>query len=419
MIDIVKMIQAANKSFLEWKKSTVEERLQFLQKITEQYLLKKDEIILSESLDQGLSLDFTRRANFEMGLKILEDLKRQLQQSQDNQPVEHYFPNGVVSVILSWNLSNRLLIEKALPALLAGNTVIIKVSSAAISTAQVWKQVFSVLPEHVVQFVITDDSECKKLLVTHPGIKAVTMMGTLENCAQVLKNQSVMADKQFKKVQLACGSKNSCVVLEEPNTVLVHQVLESFLMGQGQLVWNSSRLFILEKHQAAWIEAISETFKKLQPAESVDDPSLWRPVVKKYSGLSYSELKTIAQNDQAKLITAPEHKNLLSPFFTYDMSNCSELQQDELKLPIFVLSAVKYGFDVPKYSNVSYYGHSANIFSQGNLDKIINQLDVGYISVNQWSIYREPYIKAVKQSAHGIQDHQIFGGFHSNVKIIS
>jgi acyl-CoA reductase-like NAD-dependent aldehyde dehydrogenase len=425
IIDLVKTIQSANKAFADWKNSSLDDRLQVLEKITAQYILKKDEIILSESLDQGLSLDFTTRANYEIGLQLLNNFKHEITHQRDHaDPKKIFFANGVVAVILSWNLSNRLFIQKVISALMAGNTVIVKVSSQAISTAVKWKEILQLagVEEGLVQFVVSDAADFKKLLISHPGIKAITVAGSLATSAAILKTQSETAEQQFKKVQLNSGTKNTCAVLDAPNEDLVKEVLETFLVGQGQLAWNSSRLFILEKFQKEWIEALQNKLNTLKPATSVEDSSLWGPMVKMANIDKYGYYQKQAVDDQAKLIRTAKKAELgfAAPFFTYDMSNCSELQQDQLNLPIFVLSAVKYGFDIPKYSNVSYYGHSANIFSQNApSEKIVNQLDVGLVSLNKWSIYQMISFKAVKQSAFGVQDSQIFGEFNSNVKILT
>ena len=426
IIDLVKAIQTANKAFSDWKNSNLDDRLQLLEKITVQYLLKKDELILSEALDQGLSLNFTTRANYEIGLQNLNQLKQEiLIQLKQADAKKLFFANGVVAVILSWNLSNRLFIQKALSALMAGNALIVKVSSQAISTAIKWKEILQSagVNEGLIQFVVSDAADFKKLLISHPGIKAITATGSLSTCASILKTQSETAEQQFKKIQLNSGTKNTCVVLDAPDSKRISDVLETFLIGQGQLGWNSARLFILEKFQKEWIEALETTLHELKPATSVNDSSLWGPLVKTQNRDKYNYYKKQAADDQAKLILAgfkDAPSQFAAPLFTYDMSNCSELQQDQLNLPIFVLSAVKYGFDVPKYSNVSYYGHSANIFSQSPpSEKIVNQLDVGLVSLNQWSVYQMNSFKAVKQSAFGLQDSQIFGEFNSNVKIVS
>ena len=432
LFDLISIIQSANKAHIEWKNTSFVIRLAFLDQIINEYILKKDQIIKSESYDQGLGFKFTENSNYNIGLELLNKFRSELSLHINSEPqtnsftqVKKYSSNGVISVVLSWNLSNRIFIEKVIPAWLAGNTVVVKVSSEAISTAHRWQEIFKAvsIPESTVQFVITNDPELKKILVTHPGIKAVAFTGQLNTAAALLKAQSILLDKQFKKNQVLTGSKNACLALEEPTEILVNQVLETFLFGQGQLVWNSTRLFILERYQNQWIEAIQNYFDLLSVAESPADNKAWGPIIKSSDCKNYDYYNQQARRDQAKIITTnfnPENKNFVKPIFTFDMSNCSELQQDQLRLPIFILSAVKYGFDIPKYANISYYGHSANIFSDKPVSsKITDQLDVGLISCNKWSIYRSDNIFAFKQSATGIQGHQIFGEFNSNVKIIS
>ena len=88
--------------------------------------------------------------------------------------------------------------------------------------------------------------------------------------------------------------------------------------------------------------------------------------------------------------------------------------------PLYIMSEVKYAFDIPKYSNVSYYGHGASVWSEfSKAEKIISNLDVGQVSLNQWLIYSKIQNSAVKQSAFGQQDYHIFGDFFSNAKSLS
>ena len=102
------------------------------------------------------------------------------------------------------------------------------------------------------------------------------------------------------------------------------------------------------------------------------------------------------------------------------MSNCSTLQQDQVMAPLYILSVVKYPFDIAKYSNVSYYGQSAHIWAEDEkIGKIADQLEVAQVFKNLWSVkYHQPN-KGVKQSGFGMQDYQVFGDFYSNVKNIT
>lgn len=424
VLDLVQKIQTAQKQFHDWKDQSLNQRKEWLHKIKHQYILNKNQIIQSESLDQGLSIKFTEKANYNVGLKLIENIEKEIEESLSHSDENKIFtPVGVISIILSWNLSNRLFIEKVLPAVLAGNTVLVKVSSVGLAVVETWETLLKQIsfPSSVIQFIISDEIDVKNLIVTHPGIKAVSITGKLETCSTIFKKHSELSRQQFKKLQMFSGSKNSAIVLKEPSDDLVDEVMQSFLVGQGQLFWNSSRLFVLEKFQKSWIDAIQYFFNDLNPAKDIYDNSYWSPLIKNSFKNNYQNIFKQAQEDHAKFITTANSGSevFLKPIFTYDMSNCSELQQDELSLPMYVLSSVKYGFDIPKYANVSYYGGPTSIWWDQPSSKIVSQLETGLVSVNQWSVFLTDQVKHVKQSSYGLQDNRIFGTFYSNVKILS
>jgi len=458
-VDLVRVIQAAQMAFQAWRDSSLEDRISFLLKIRDQYQNMKKDLIASESLDQGLPYFFTEKSNYAIGLQLIDQFLNELQNQKNSENdsvgnsingsvgnsingsvgVVQCSPHGVTTVILSWNLSNRLFIEKVLGAVLAGNSVIVKCSSQAVSTGLQWQQLLTKISPHpdLIQFVQGEEQAFKDLLVTHPGIKAVSFTGTLSNATTVLKKVSAVSHLQFKKLQINCGAKNAAIALAEPTSQSGQEILESFIMGSGQLAWNAARFFTLEKFEKIWLEYIRERLTKLRPLESPEQNQhpdiLWTPIIKKSSSENYLNLYQQALQDHAKLISATQidpkdfidknfdSENFPPPIFTQDMSKCSTLQQDEIQTPIFIFSATKYPFDIAKMNNVSYYGHSANIWSD-SLDaksKLVQQLEVGQVSVNQWSVYLAQPFSAVKQSAFGLQNHRIFGAFNSNVKIMS
>ncbi|AZZ35770.1 hypothetical protein CIK05_02785 [Bdellovibrio sp. qaytius] len=419
-LDLVKAIQGSHTAFNTWKDSSIEDRIDLVDKIADYLETHKNRFAESEAWDQGLNLQFSLQANIEAALKILSSQKAELQKGiPDNYSV---LPVGVVGVVLSWNLSTRLFVEKVLPAVLAGNSVIVKISSYSPVTAKLWGELFRAigLTSGLVQLLHSQDAAFKKLFITHPGIKALLVTGSLENTSEIIKTVAQMTTQQFKKLQIHSGSKNTAAALTEPNESEMNEILNSFLLGQGQLAWNSSRLFILEKHEQQWSDFVAHKLQTLKPSIDIHDSSPWTPLMKTKYVDQFASLMVQAKSDQAKIISAdanlPSNK-YVKPFFTKDMSNCSVLQQDQVMGPAFILSTVKYAFDIPKYSNVSYYGHSASVWTEvGKNQKTIHQLDVGLVSLNKWSVFQYSAIEGVKQSSFGNMNSHIFGDFYKNVK---
>lgn len=424
LMQAVQSIQGSQKAFLEWKASTLEDRISLLTKIKVNLTNFKSEYAELEALDQGLPLSFVHDHGIQAAIDCFDSAITQLKdfKSNDNQ---FFSPNGVTVIIASWNLSLRVVSERLAPALAAGNSVIVKISSSAPLTAFILSRALSEAqaPAGLVQILVSNQQDVKDILISHPGVKAVSFVGNLKNSSEVLKKVAAQSFNLFKKIQIASGSKNSAVALSAPGENEFNEIISSFMTGQGQLSWNSNRLFILEKFEKEWVDKITSYFEELRPSTGIEDKSLWTPCLKQESFDHFAEIENLAIKDQAHLIqttyalSEQQKKSYLKPTFTKDMSNCSTLQQDQVPAPLFILSVVKYPFDVAKYSNVSYYGQSAHIWAEeSKIGKVAEQLDVAQVFKNKWSAQRHQPNRGVKQSGFGIQDHQVFGDFFSNVK---
>lgn len=421
LIGLVTAIRSSNTAFQLWKSSSIEERAALLQKIKTFLATQQTEYARLEALDQGLPLSFVLKNSLELSLQNIDEIKLHKSSGVHLQ----YSPVGVVAIVASWNLSLRVILDRLIPALMAGNSVIVKVSSQSVVTAHILAEILSAVdaPKGLVNVIVTDDIEVKKTLLSHPGVRAISFTGSIEKTLEILPLISQSSLQNFKKIQISSGSKNSAVVLGEPEDESFEPIMNSFLIGQGQLVWNSSRLFILEKFEKEWEAKIKNYLESLRPSEGIDDNSVWTPCLKRDSFANFNEIKNMAYEDKAKLLECThtlsdaQKKIFLPAIFTKDMSRCSTLQQDQIHSPIYILSTVKYPFDVAKYSNVSYFGFAAHLWgSPDKLAKIAESLDVGLATFNKSSAEVLGAVTAVKQSGLGLQDYNSFGAFFSNVK---
>ncbi len=422
-LDFIKTIQPAQKAFADWKSSTIPQRLELLKNFQLKINEKKSQLIAATAHDLALPLTFIVGAEFQVAIEMLADLEREL---SNHNSADLQSAVGPMGFVLSSNLPLRLFVQQTLSAILAGNSAIVKFSSVSASFIKVISEILNELtseqklPKGLIQIISGSETTLKNFFVTHPGLKALTVVGSTETLQAVHKQVATTFAQQYKKLKFLGGSKNLSVVLTDVNEQIAKQVFESMLRGQGQLHWNSARLFILEKNVKPWLDLIQTQLASLKPSTTIEDNSLWTPAHKMQN--KYEEINQQARLDQAKLLTvqgtAPA--GFLKPIFTQDMSNCSALQQDQVHAPLFILSTAKYPFDIPKYANVSYYGDTANIWTEPDKgQKLIADLDVANISMNKWSIYSKNQRPGVKHSSYGTTDHQIFGAFNTNAKILT
>ncbi|RYZ78113.1 MAG: aldehyde dehydrogenase family protein, partial [Proteobacteria bacterium] len=317
-----------------------------------------------EALHQGLPANFVQRKSVNFAIQSFRQGAAAVQLLLKNHgPEISYRPTGIISFIVSWNLSLRLVSERLSAALAAGNACLIKVSSNSPITAQILGEILSEVgaPAGLVQFIHGRGDDVGALLSAHPSVRAVTFVGKLSTAEKVAK----AALPQFKKVQIAAGTKNSSMILGDADySALMPKILESFLIGQGQMGWNTSRLFVLESMQSEVFAKLTEVVQAQVPATDPNSNTLWFPMITREAADVVANKVNQLKGEGGKIVVGGHKPSDVSgfffqPTFSLDLSNCSELQQEEISGPLFIITAVKYVHEMNKWSNTGFYGHSA------------------------------------------------------------
>ncbi|MFV8256417.1 aldehyde dehydrogenase family protein [Bdellovibrio bacteriovorus] len=419
-MDVIKAIQSAKKAAPVMKELPLSDRASFLLKLASALEEKSSEYAYQEALHQGLPQSFVLQHSLLPAIKILKDVAASLNQPLPAQVLPQ--PVGLVGIITSWNLSLLLVIERMAPALAAGNVCVVKISELSPITAQILGEALqkAEVPAGAVA-LLQGDAEVGKIVAGHPSIHAVTAVGKTSTMEQIAK----AGLSQFKKLQLAGSVKNSSVVLAGTDyQSQMADIMNSFLLGQGQLCWNSSRLFLLESMSAEFIEAMKAYLDKLEPLMDPKGQSPWTPLI---TSARREELQKKVQEGKV------EHGKVLSggdngpgtgfhmkPVMMLDLPNCSVLQQDELQGPLFLMTPVKYQHEILKWANTSYLAQSAVVWGpQEKLGKVVSQLDCAQVWLNQWQPNSESNVFGFKQSSFGNPDRAWSGTFYSDVKILT
>jgi len=421
-MDVIRAIQGAKKAQVEFEKWSLEQRAELLENMATALAAKSDEYALQEALHQGLPLHFVQEKSVSVAIKSFRLYAQSVRSLAVNQNTKTQLqPTGVVSIILSWNLSLRLLSERLAPALAAGNICLVKVSEHSPITAKIIGEVLTIVaaPKGLVQIIQGKGPEVGALLAAHPSIRAVNFVGTLANAENIVRG----ALPQFKKVQIHAGVKNSGFVLADADFQnLMPQILESFLIGQGQMGWNTTRLFILESFQKEFFEKLKEFMATLKPASSPQEKSLWTPLITSEAVNAIEKKSQQLKSEGGKIISGGEKHSgpgyFFQPTVSLDLSNCSELQQEEVRGPLLIVTAVKYQHEMVKWANTGYYGHSAVIWgAEEKAHKLADKLDVGTVSLNSW--LPDEFESGHRQSSFGNMQSGPWGRFYSDVKVLT
>lgn len=306
-------------------------------------------------------------------------------------------PLGVVAAIIPWNVPLLLLAMKIAPALVAGNTVVLKPSpEATLTVLRAVELMSEVLPPNVLN-VITGAKESGSLLVAHPDIRKVSFTGSVESGREVYKN----AAQKLIPVTLELGGKSPMIIFEDADLKLA---AESAFQGmrfsrQGQSCSASSRLFV---HQSLYKDFLALMLDKLN-SQIIGDPLDEKTDIGSLiSERQYDKVQhfiKVAQDDPSlsvhlasKLPTkAPFAEGFFAqPCLITGLSNKNPICQQEIFGPVAAVLPWTDFDEVLKEANDVEFGLAAGIWTR-NLSKAlqaVSELDAGFVQVNQYIVFR-------------------------------
>ncbi|UXR64884.1 aldehyde dehydrogenase family protein [Bdellovibrio bacteriovorus] len=419
-MDVIKAIQSAKKAAPAFKDLSRNERAQILQKMAQALENKAAEYAYQEALDQGLSQKFVLENSVQVAIQILRQTADSLKQELSPQVLVQ--PVGLVGIVTCWSLSLRLVTERLAPALAAGNVCVIKISEKSPITAHILGEVLqaAAVPAGVVN-LLQGDAEVGKVIAGHPSIHAVAAAGKTSTMESIAK----AGLSQFKKMQLSGSVKNASIILAGADfTNHMDEILRSFLIGQGQMCWNTSRLFILESMQKEFMESLKTALDKLEPLTDPSGSSAWTPLISAEAVEEVLKKTQSGVSEHGKVAWGAERTSssgyFVKPVMMIDLPNCSVLQQDEIQGPLFLITPVKYQHEIAKWVNTSYLAHSAVIWGPPEkIDKVMGALECAQVWMNEWMNGEDLTVFGHKQSSFGNPDMSWAGSFYSDVKILT
>jgi alpha-ketoglutaric semialdehyde dehydrogenase len=178
-------------------------------------------------------------------------------------------PIGVVGLISPWNFPSAIPAWKLAPALIAGNTVVLKPASAAPLSA--WRLVEAChqagIPKGVVNFLAGSGGTLGEALVQAPELKAVSFTGSCEIGAWL----HTEASKRRLRIQLEMGGKNPTIVLADADLAMAaDNVVNAAFFSTGQKCTATSRAIVEESIYDRFVEMLAERTRKLKVGNGMD-----------------------------------------------------------------------------------------------------------------------------------------------------
>jgi acyl-CoA reductase-like NAD-dependent aldehyde dehydrogenase len=317
-------------------------------------------------------------------------------------------PVGVVGAITPWNFPIAIPAWKLCPALVCGNTVVLKPAEDTPLLAQRFVDLLheAGLPEGVVQIVHGFGEEAGDALVRHPDVPVITFTGSRETGVLVTKN----AADQLKHVHLELGGKNAIIVLDDADVDLaVDGIVWSAFGTAGQRCTAASRVIVQRGVYEALQKKLVQRAEKMTIGAPWEDDTEIGPVINETAVKKIHSYTEIGKGEGAKLLTGGErvegHGFYYRPTVFADVDPQMRIAQEEIFGPTTALIPVDSFEEAVRAANSVQYGLSSSIFTR-DVNKAfaaMRDLQTGITYINAGTTGAEVHLPfgGMKQTGNG------------------
>lgn len=436
--DLDKAVAAAKAAQASWRKLSGAARGEFLYKVANILEKNLDDIAETMTREMGKTLP-EAKGETARGVAILryyagEGLRKvgDVIPSTDSEALMFTTraPLGVVGVITPWNFPVAIPIWKMAPALVYGNTVVLKPAGETVVTAAKVIECFAEagLPAGVVNMVSGSGSVIGQGIIDHPDVNGITFTGSDQVGKQV--GQGALA--RGAKYQLEMGGKNPVIVANDADLDLaVEATISGGLRSTGQKCTATSRVIVQSGVYEEFREKLVAKVKELKVGDGLEGDTWMGPcssesqlnTVLSYVEKGKEEGATLLYGGEKVEEAGLENGFYVQPAVFDGVSSDMAIAQEEIFGPVLALMKVETIEEALQVANDVKFGLSASIFTTniGNMLSFIEDMDAGLVRINAESAGVElqaPFGGMKQSSSHSREQGQAAIEFFTSIKTV-
>ncbi|HZB96202.1 MAG TPA: aldehyde dehydrogenase family protein [Herpetosiphonaceae bacterium] len=407
--DIDAAVRAASAAYEGWRLTPAPKRGEILFRAAELLVERKEQYAREMTREMGKVLNEARgdvQEAIDMCYFMAGEGRRLHGQTTPSEMPNKFqmavrVPLGVCGLITPWNFPMAIPSWKILPALILGNTVVIKpAEDTPLSTINLVQTLVDAgLPPGVANVVTGDGPQAGEPLVRHPDVKVISFTGSTEIGHQITR----VAAETLKRVSLEMGGKNAIIVMEDADLDLV---LEGAVWGAfgttGQRCTASSRIIA---HRAIADELgrrLSERARELKVGSGLDEQVTMGPSINRQQYETVLKYVEIGKQEGAKVLVGGErlgdgdyaHGYFHQPTVFAEVRPEMRIAQEEIFGPVTAIIPVDSLDEAIRVANGVKYGLSSSIYTQNVNDafRAMRDLDTGIVYVNAPTIGAEIHL---------------------------
>ncbi len=410
-------LSLATKAQNEWKEVPLKKRKEFINRFIEEFKNLKERISEELTLQMGRPIRYAPlevNGTIERAKGMLELAESSLADVlvEEKEGFNRYIkrePLGIVFVVPAWNYPYLIAINSIVPALLAGNAVLLRHSAQTPLVAERFAEAFEKagLPEGLFQYLHLSHENTANV-IKDKRISFVAFTGSVSGGYQIQK----VAAQRFIGVGLELGGKDPAYVREDVDlNYAIENLVDGAFFNSGQSCCGIERIYVHENVYDKFVEGFVELTKKYKLGNPLEKETTLGPVAKRSGAELVRKHIKDAVNAGAKALIdeilfpyAKENTNYLAPQVLVDVNHSMDVMYEETFGPVVGIMKVKNDDEALKLMNDSPYGLTASIWTENEDDavNIGNKVDTGTWFMNRCD-YLDPYLAwvGVKDSGRG------------------
>ncbi|EKM75670.1 hypothetical protein AGABI1DRAFT_116267 [Agaricus bisporus var. burnettii JB137-S8] len=426
--DLDAAILKAHTAQKSWSSISVKDRVAIGRRFMDEFKKMSDDIPLELSMQMGRPVSqgpgeiggFLERAEYLISIaeSSLADVSLKDTDKLGFRRFIKRVPLGVVLVIAPWNFPYLTSINSVIPAIMAGNAVILKPSPQTPLTAERFALAFTKagVPEDIIQVVHLPPA-LTSYAVQHPLVNFVSFTGSVTGGKSVV--QSATTAEGFKGVAVELGGKDPAYVRPDADMkYTVAELADGVFFNSGQSCCSIERIYV---HEQVYDKFVSD-FVELAKAYKLGDPTSkdtnLGPVVSLASAERIRRQVSDAVKAGAKALIpddlypiAKEGTTYVAPQVLVDVNHSMDIMTEETFGPVVGIQKVSSDEEAIKLMNDSPYGLTASVWTNAEANpeseqaflRIVDELETGTVFLNRCD-YLDPALAwtGVKDSGRGV-----------------
>ncbi|HEY2057457.1 MAG TPA: aldehyde dehydrogenase family protein [Amycolatopsis sp.] len=410
--DVDRAVAAAAAAFPGWAATPPAERAAVLRRLAAVLGARGKELAAAMTLEMGAPIAFTREAAAGLPPLSIEAFATVAEEFPWTEEIANSLivrePIGVVGAIVPWNFPIQQIVTKVVPALVAGNSVVLKPSEVAPLAARIFAEAAAEagLPAGVLNVVHGTGAVVGEAIAAHPGIDMVSFTGS----TRAGKRVSAVAAGTVKRVALELGGKSANVILPDADLpAAVARGLAGAWANAGQICGAYTRMLVPVDRQDEVVELLREAAAQYTVGDPAEDGTTLGPLASEAQRERVAGYIDKGVAEGARLVYGgPGRPDGLDtgayvrPTIFADVDPGSAIAQEEIFGPVLAVIPYTDDEDAVRIANNTVYGLNGAVFGEReHALAIARRMRAGQVDVNGAQFNPFAPFGGYKQSGNG------------------